>query len=461
MTEANDTVASTAVTVIGASLSVTEANDSVASTGTVAWPAITANLNVTEAADTAAATVSVITPFKLYYTDPLPPASPTAGDKSTYMPQGLLRATGSAEGTLSKDAPPGPGAPRQVLIPIDSSGVMSAYFGRFSTSGLYAQTIPAQDWTYAPKVATGIANFKHVPVMYIWRPSTNSVVQYIFDAATAQGAVWVTPQTQVFAGAEVTTQAGDILVFEAWGLGNQPNTNGSGAQWYTGAPDSYVSSPYAIQFQGAPALGDLTRTEANDTVVSTVTTTITANAVIIEAPDSLATDVDVVAKANAGITEAPDTLAATVKGIAGATLSATEAGDSIAATARGIAGATLVVTEAGDTLSSAGVVVPIITATLSVTEAPDTVAATAALANPIRVADLSVTEAKDTLGSTATVAWPPSAGSLSIIEAKDTLSSTASVSAFGEVIANLAVTEAPDTALGYTVKPRKRAILIT
>jgi len=470
MTEANDTVASTAVTVIGASLSVTEANDSVASTGTVAWPAITANLNVTEAADTAAATVSVVTPTILYFSDVVPSQAPTTGDKSTYMPgTGLFRDGWTPEATWTTTVPPGPETIHSINVGPGYDGGISGFFGRFSSNPLIAQTIPAQNWTYGPKVG-GNSNVqpRHVPVMYVWRPSNNTVVGYIFDAnyIPNNGVPWPTSggvqqQFQDFAGASVTAQAGDILVIETWSYGVDTIGNGSGAQWYSNSAVSYIRSPYPILFSGAVLKADLGKTEADDTLVSTVSTTITANAAITEAPDSLATDVDVVAKANAGITEAGDTLSATVKGIAGAALSATEAGDSIAATARGIAGATLVVTEAGDTLSSAGVVVPIITATLSVTEAPDTVAATAALANPIRVADLSVTEAKDTLGSTATVAWPPSAGSLSVTEAKDTLSSTAKVSAFGEVIANLAVTEAPDTALGYTVKPRKRAILIT
>jgi hypothetical protein len=466
MTEANDTVASTVVTVIGASLSVTEANDSVASTGTVAWPAITANLNVTEAADTSAATVSVVTPTILYFGSTGSFTSPTAGDKSTYMPQGSNFASGVAESYWTLVRPvDGNGTTLLANIPPGATGVASMYFSRFSSDPLIAQTIPAQTWAYRPKVqGNARMNVRHVPVMYVWRPSTSAVVGYILDATGAQGNIWSTTAGQDvndFAGASVTTQAGDILVIEAWGIGQDPTGNGSGVTWYRNSNIGFVSSPYPILFSGAVLAADLTRTEADDTLVSTVSTTIGAAAAMTEAPDSLATDVDVVAKASAGITEASDTLAATVKGIAGAALSATEAGDSIAATARGIAGATLVVTEAGDTLSSAGVVVPIITATLSVTEAPDTVSATAALANPIRVADLSVTEAKDTLGSTATAAWPPSAGSLSVTEAKDTLSSIASVSAFGEVTANLAVTEAPDTALGYTVKPRKRAILIT
>lgn len=424
MTEANDTVASTAVTIIGATVAVTEANDSIASTATVVWPPVTANLSVTEAADTAAGTASLITPTLLYFSDTVPAQAPTAGDKSTYMPgTGLFRDGWTPEATWTTTVPPGPETIHSINVGPGYDGGISGFFGRFSTSGLYAQTIPAQNWTYGPKVG-GNANVqpRHVPVMYVWRPSNNTVVGYIFDAnfIPNNGVPWPTSggvqqQFQTFAGASVTTQAGDILVIETWSYGVDTIGNGSGAQWYSNSAVSYVSSPYTIQFQGAPALADLTRIEANDTLSATVSTPVVATAAITEAKDTLSSDVDVVAKATAGITEA---------------------GDSIASTVSAIAGATLARTEAGDTLSSTALLIPVITATLSVTEAPDTISSTGTVVNP-------------------------ALASMVATEAPDTLSATAEVSLYGISTANLNVTEAPDTVLGYTVKPRKRAILIT
>jgi hypothetical protein len=180
----------------------------------------------------------------------------------------------------------------------------------------------------------------------------------------------------------------------------------------TEAGDS-LSSTTTTVFSDINAFSVLT--EAPDTVSSTATLGFAprlASAVLTEANDSLSATVKVAVVIAASITEAPDTIAATAGSLAKATANITEAGDTAAATARSIAGATALLTEAADTLS-----------------------ASAQVRSPA-IATLSVTEGNDSLSATATVVATPA-------------------------IANANMIEAPDTMLGYTVKPRKRAILIT
>ena len=183
--------------------------------------------------------------------------APTAGDNASSLPLGVhTDASGiGTEGVLSAFWG---GASQQASRVANAKNnlvdAQSYYFGRFSTRPLAAQTIPAQNWNYQGRVGeTSVnANTFYWPVMYVWRPSNNTVVKHIFDAAADTGIEWpisISVVAQSFAGAQATTQEGDILVVECWAAGKQTTTGGTYAQtWQVTTPTSKIVSPYKLEY---------------------------------------------------------------------------------------------------------------------------------------------------------------------------------------------------------------------
>jgi hypothetical protein len=270
------------------------------------------------------------------------------------------------------------------------------------------------------------------------------------------GTLAVTEAADTVSATTVTVAGASLSVTEAKDTVSATATRIAGATLSVTEANDTVSSTATRTAGGALAV-----TEAKDTVASTVAVTETisvGNLSVTEANDTSASSAGAPALVgDSNIYESPDTVAATVTtGYTplNATLAVTEANDSLSSAAKAIAGASLSVTEAKDTLAATSVNPRIGTATI--TEAGDTVAATA---RAIAGATALLTEAADTLSASAQVATPATA-TLDVTEADDILISTVTV-AMTPAIGNLNVTEAPDTVLGYTVKPRKRAILIT
>jgi len=78
-------------------------------------------------------------------------------------------------------------------------------------------------------------------------------------------------------------------------------------------------------------------------------------------------------------------------------LSKTEFNDTLSSIVRSVVVGALSIQEANDTLASDAIVRSGVEAGLTVTEGPDTLEATATVADPISYANLNVTEAGDTL----------------------------------------------------------------
>lgn len=136
--------------------------------------------------------------------------------------------------------------------------------------------------------------------------------------------------------------------------------------------------------------------DVNFTDTNPVTTTTTGNLSVTEAGDTLTSAASAIVGIALAVTEAGDTLTSAAVAIVGIALAVTEGGDTLNASGSAIVGAALAVTEAGDTLNSNVLVVGAINASLNVTEAGDTLTSSATLLNSIS-ADLAVTEAGDTL----------------------------------------------------------------
>jgi hypothetical protein len=234
-------------------------------------------------------TSKIVTQYKLlylpssilYFNANVPAYSPTAGSKASSLPkaQNTNWNAGLPESSLSEtlvQAPVG-----RTVNSIANTTQQSLYFGRHSTPRLAAQTIPAQTWGW--EVSAGMsqpyAHTYHWPVLYVWRPSNNSVVGYIFNASANYGIEWrinVDPQlNQQFAGAAVDVQDGDILVAEIWGVNTQTTGSSAAEQVWTTAVNASIVSPYklvyytglkqSIQSSADPTTYDLVEADATST----------------------------------------------------------------------------------------------------------------------------------------------------------------------------------------------------
>ena len=240
-------------------------------------------------------------PSNLYFTAVVPTVGPTAGTKATYLPLASPAINnvwpGSEVNSSFTEVPPDDTNQQSRQCPMlnDTANRQTYYLGRFCTLPLDAQTIPAQSWDYRNVVCgewNTQCNTYHWPVIYVWRPSTNSVVGYCLNASAQMGVEWaVTPagvSGQLFAGEAVTCQAGDILVCEFWASGILGMTGSQQLQWlWTQASNTYIASPYKLVYYSGP-VGPNTPSTA-DTLVfspmtafaatSTVTRNYTSNAV--------------------------------------------------------------------------------------------------------------------------------------------------------------------------------------
>jgi hypothetical protein len=90
------------------------------------------------------------------------------------------------------------------------------------TLALGAQTIPAGTWAASQLGREGntAANLFSAISIYVYRPSTNAVVGYVYDSQTELGVEFgtsaATAATYTVAGASVTAQNADLLVVEVW-----------------------------------------------------------------------------------------------------------------------------------------------------------------------------------------------------------------------------------------------------
>lgn len=195
----------------------------------------------------------------LWLTTTVATSSPTAGKKASNLP---LAVTGSAT-TIATEylwSEVAPNDTNQLSRTVNAQSTLASpqsyYLARYSTAPLAAQTIPAQTWSYEISCSAASAN-SHTffwPVIYAWRPSTNQVVGYVFNAAGPAGVEWRSPNDdprldQQFAGASLPVLDGDILVIEVWGAGQETTTAGTYLQrLWVNSYNSRVVSPYKLVY---------------------------------------------------------------------------------------------------------------------------------------------------------------------------------------------------------------------
>jgi len=122
----------------------------------------------------------------------------------------------------------------------------SGRMGILATTALATQTISAQTWVLRSfhSESNNAANAYMAMVLYVWRPSTNSVVGVIYDSNAELATEWALAggyRDFTVSGSEVITQAGDVLVLETWYTATQGSSKSfSVAMFYdqTGYLDS-------------------------------------------------------------------------------------------------------------------------------------------------------------------------------------------------------------------------------
>jgi hypothetical protein len=157
---------------------------------------------------------------RLYFRDETSSNAPTAGSKSTALPDGtdnsltendsqsLLLAQGTSNTTVT-------------ITTLAQTTRQSGRFARFTSEPLASQTISANTWDYTLRNRTNniSSNTYKAGSIYVWRPSTSSVVGYVYDSNAEIGSVWTTNYTNDssnISGSSVTASQGDVLVIEVW-----------------------------------------------------------------------------------------------------------------------------------------------------------------------------------------------------------------------------------------------------
>ena len=206
-----------------------------------------------------------VTSTKLYLRGSTTPNSPTNGEKSTALPVGTFTGnSGDGFENLSLSTTKGSSQTSKTISSLIQLTHQDMYPARFSSQSLAAQTFSAGTWTLALATSESDANAESQTVgsIYVYRPTTATVVGYIYDSDTALGIEYSTTedgQVVTVSGSSVTSQDGDILVFEYWIHATQLISLGyTNTLYFDGTTDvvdstssdaaSYIQAPISITF---------------------------------------------------------------------------------------------------------------------------------------------------------------------------------------------------------------------
>lgn len=201
---------------------------------------------------------------RLYLRQVAADTPPSVGEKSAALPVGDFKGNSETPTLASLKTVKGVGQQGYQLGSSPQTAHQDNYLARFTSPALAAQDITAQTWTLAVAISEANANANSYTIcsVYVWRPSTQAVVGYIYDSDTPLGVEWGTTedgQVLTFSGAAVTTQADDVLVLEFWRHAVQAMSNAYvQTVWFDGTTDvtdattsdaaSYIETPQTLQW---------------------------------------------------------------------------------------------------------------------------------------------------------------------------------------------------------------------
>jgi hypothetical protein len=178
--------------------------------------------------------------------------APTAGSKSTALPNGTdnsLTANDSQSLLLTANN----SAVTETINTLAQTARQSGRFARFTSGSVTAQTISANTWTVVidPRESNNSADAFLALSAYVWRPSTNSVVGYIYDSNAQIGSEWTTSLSSVtytFSGSAVSAQLGDVVVIEVWYTAAQAKATSYQVQVRYNTSSQYLETPQDLNF---------------------------------------------------------------------------------------------------------------------------------------------------------------------------------------------------------------------
>lgn len=159
----------------------------------------------------------------------VPPASGPSSEQSVAFPWGTLNTSAGSRNysvlTTSRSANAFFGVSGASIPTLPQTTRQSTFFG-YGYYALGSQTIPAGNWQIAFQSLEGnaVSNQFLGLSIYVWRPSTSSVVGYIYDAQAQIGTEFPTAAAYIVAtvaGSAVTAANNDTLVIELWATGVQ------------------------------------------------------------------------------------------------------------------------------------------------------------------------------------------------------------------------------------------------
>ncbi len=171
-----------------------------------------------------------LNPTTFYLHDITTSYAPTNDEKSTALPVGTFTGnSGTGFEDLSMSSTKGTSQTSKTITSLAQNTHQDEYLARFTSPTLGAQTIPARTWTLsvATKESATNANSFAVGSIYVWRPSTSSVVGYIYDSASPRNPEFTTGERgEIYSlsGSSVATQVGDVIVLEFWVDATQTGT---------------------------------------------------------------------------------------------------------------------------------------------------------------------------------------------------------------------------------------------
>ena len=188
---------------------------------------------------------------RLYFRDIISPDTPTTGSKSVALPNGtnnsltendnqsLLLEQGTSNTLVS-------------ITTLAQTTRQSGRFARFTSEPLASQTISANTWDYTLRNRTSntFSNTYKAGSIYVWRPSTSSVVGYVYDSNAEIGLAWTTNFTNDssnISGSSVTASQGDVLVIEVWYTSAQSKAKSYVADIEYNV-NSYIETPQDLTF---------------------------------------------------------------------------------------------------------------------------------------------------------------------------------------------------------------------
>jgi hypothetical protein len=236
--------------------------------------------------------------------------APSGGSRSTALPTGtannqsgalslsLLESVGSSQTSVS-------------FSTVAQTAVQSGILARFTSDPLGAQTISAQTWTLFQRTfeTNGQANIFSAGSIYVFRPSNNTVVGYVYDSSadiemnfrsaaplhewesTSPGSTGL----GTVVGSEVACLQGDVLVFEAWYTAAQGKStsyannlfyfNGVSATPGTTDAAAYIEAPQTFTY--ATGGNALTETRTDSVGITDATTETLVKPIIETRTDSV------------------------------------------------------------------------------------------------------------------------------------------------------------------------------